>query len=97
MTLAALALPAEAGVTNPPYNSGNNAAGYGYGYNSSTFHDIDRKHCNWTGCSYLDGSNVYYNSSGYGTAYRGKQCGTHRYRHQSSTGDSANRELSRSC
>ena len=36
---------AEAGTTNQPYANGNNATGYGYGFSSTDFHDIDRKVC----------------------------------------------------
>lgn len=91
------ASPAFAGTTNQPANSGNNASGYGYGFTSNDFHDIDRKSCNVLGCDWLDGANVYYGSGGSGTVYRGKECGTHTYRHQSSDGGSAQRDLARNC
>ena len=91
------ASPAFAGTTNQPANSGNNASGYGYGFTSNDYHDIDRKSCNVLGCDWLDGANVYYGSGGSGTVYRGKECGTHTYRHQSSDGGSAQRDLARNC
>ena len=84
-------------ITDPPTKSGNNAAGYGYGYTSNDYHDIDRKVCGFWGCNYHDGTNVFYDSDGTGTVYRGMACGTHRYRHQSSTSDQHQAELSRAC
>ena len=83
--------------TYDPYKSGNNAAGYGDGFTENDFHDIDRKVCGFWGCNYRDGANVFYNSDGTGTVYRGMACGTHRYRHQSSDGGQENEQLSRDC
>ena len=57
---------AEAGTTNQPYANGNNATGYGYGFSSTDFHDIDRKVCGLFGCNYDDGTNVFYGSGGTG-------------------------------
>lgn len=93
----AAASPAFAGTSNPPTNSGSNATAFGYGFTSSDFHDIDRKNCNVLGCDWLDGSNVNYSSSGTGTVYRGKTCGTHTYRHQSSDGSKAQNDLTYNC
>jgi len=88
---------AEAGTTNQPYANGNNATGYGYGFSSTDFHDIDRKVCGLFGCNYDDGTNVFYGSGGTGYVSRAMTCGLHRYRHQSSDGGAADREIERVC
>ena len=85
------------GTTEPPTKSGNNAAGYGHGFTSNDFHDIDRKVCGFWGCNYDDGTNVFYYSDGTGTVRRGMACGTHRYRHQSSDNGQHSRQLTRIC
>ncbi len=95
--LIATVQTASAGNTQNPYVTGNNAAGYGSGFTSNDFHDIDRKVCGFWGCNYNDGTNVFYYSDGTGTAYRGMACGIHRYRHQSSDGSSQNKQLTREC
>lgn len=95
--LMATVQSAGAGFTNPPTTSGNNAAGYGFGFTSNDFHDIDRKVCGFWGCNYDDGTNVFYNSDGTGTVYRGMACGTHHYRHQSSDSGQQPNQLTRVC
>lgn len=95
--LIAVTQSANASQTDDPYAIGNNAAGYGFGFTSNDFHDIDRKKCGFWGCNYDDGTNVFYSVDGTGTVYRGMACGTHRYRHQSSDGGSENEMLTRDC
>lgn len=90
-----LAAPAQAGTTNTPQKSGSSAAGHGYGYSSSDFHDIDTASCS-SGCSWNDQPvNTHYSAAGDGYAYRPRQSGVscYWYRHQSSDGAVATNDL----
>lgn len=106
VVVPALTSPADAACgakTNKPVSAaGGNAKGFGSCQIPGAFHDIDRKHCNWHGCNYLDGSNVFYvnNPNGVtasGNVFRGKHCGEHRYRNQSSNGQKKNKQLTLVC
>ena len=98
LAVVVLAPSAFAGTTYAPDDNGvNNAEGFGIDYTQNDYHDIDRKVCGFWGCNWSDGSNVYYGSNGQGFVYRGKACGDHRYRHQSSDGDTATATLTRNC
>lgn len=88
---------ASAGTVNQPYKSGNNANGWGSGFTTSDYHDMDRNSCGFWGCSWNDGTNVYFGENGSGVVSRGMACGSHDYRHQASDGGSATKRLELVC
>lgn len=84
------------------------SADYSNGSGCSTVtlnHEVQRKDCDWTGCSWLNGDDYKVTlASGesitYHRASRTMACGTHRYRHRITSPDNlytASPELTRSC